>query len=95
MIGSTLIDANRQSLEMVAEIQDRVVKANRDLADSVTNMTGNLPLPDLNLPIVVDADFVAQAFDMTAEWLQAGRKFTEDIVAAWMPEAPKATAAKK
>ncbi len=95
MIGSTLIDAQRQSLEMVTEIQDRVVKANKEFAQSVNGMVDTLPLPELKVPAVADTDFVGQAFDMTAEWLENTRKFTEEMVAAWMPEAPKAKASKK
>ena len=95
MIGSTLIDAQRQSLEMVSEIQDRMIKANKEIAQSVGGMVETLPLPEFKVPAVADADFVGQAFDITAEWLENTRKFTEDMVAAWMPEAPKAKSAKK
>lgn len=95
MIGSTLIDAQRQSLEMVAEIQDRMIKANKEFAQSVGGMVDTLPLPDFKVPAMADADFVGQAFDITAEWLQNTRKFTEEMVAAWTPESPKAKAPKK
>lgn len=95
MIGSTLIDAQRQSLEMVTEIQDRVLKANKEFAHSLSGMVDTLPLPDFKVPAMADTDFVGQAFDMTAEWLDNTRKFTEGMVAAWMPEASKAKAAKK
>ena len=95
MIGSTLIDAQRQSLELVTEMQDRVIKANKELADSVGGMVETLPLPEMKVPAVADTDFVGQAFDMTAEWLQNTRKFTEDMVDIWMPKAPKAKASKK
>ncbi len=95
MIGSTLIDAQRQSLEMVTEMQDRVVKANKEFAQSVGGMVDTLPLPDFKVPAMAETDFVGQAFDITAEWLENTRKFTEDMVAAWMPEAPKAKASKK
>ena len=90
MIGSAIIDANRQGLELVTNIQDRLLKANRELADSVAGMVDTLPLPDFKAPTAVDPDVVGQAFDLTAEWLQSSRQFTEDMVAAWMPEAPKA-----
>ncbi len=95
MIGSTLIDAQRQSLEMVTEIQDRVLKANKEFAQSFGGMVETLPLPEFKVPAMADTDFVGQAFDITAEWLENTRTFTEDMVAAWMPEAPKAKAAKK
>lgn len=95
MIGSTLIDAQRQSLEMVSDIQDRVLKANKEFAQSVGGMVETLPLPEFTAPAMADTDFVGQAFDMTAEWLENTRKFTEDMVAAWTPEAPKAKASKK
>ena len=95
MIGSTLIDAQRQSLEMVTEMQDRVLKANKEFAQSVDGMVETLPLPEFKVPGMADADFVGQAFDMTSEWLDNTRKFTEGMVAAWMPEAPKAKASKK
>lgn len=95
MIGSTVIDAQRQSLEMVTEIQDRVVKANKEFAQSVSGMVETLPFPEFKVPAMADTDFVGQAFDITAEWLENTRKFTEDMVAAWMPAAPKAKASKK
>ncbi len=92
MIGSTLIDAQRQSLEMVTEIQDRVLKANKEFAQSLNGMVDTLPVPEFKAPVMADTDFVGQAFDMTAEWLENTRKFTEDMLAAWMPEASKAKA---
>lgn len=95
MIGSTLIDAQRQSLELVTNVQDRMVKLNRELAESVTGMVESLPLPDFNTPAFVDTNVVDQAFDITAEWLQASRKFTQEMVDAWMPEAPKASTRSK
>ena len=95
MIGSAIIDAQRQSLELATTIQDRMVKANRELADSVSGMVETLPMPDVKTPALFDADFVGKAYDISAEWLQLSRQFTEDMVAAWMPEAPKAKSAKK
>ncbi len=95
MIGSTLIDAQRQSLELVTDVQDRVIKANKELAESLGGMAETLPLPDLKIPAMADTDLVGQAFDITAEWLQNTRKFTEEMVDIWMPKAPKAKAAKK
>ncbi len=92
--GSTLIDAQRQSLEMVTEVQDRVIKANKEMAHQVNGMVETLPLPEFKVPAVFDADFVGQAFDLTAEWLENSRKFAEEMVAIWMPPAPKAAAKK-
>ena len=89
MIGSALIDAQRQSIEFTANVQERVVKANQELAESLTGMVETLPLPDVKTPTLIDTDFVGQAFDITSEWLQLNRQFTEDLVAAWMPKAPK------
>ncbi len=89
MIGSALIDAQRQSIEFTANFQERVVKANQELADSLTGMVDTLPLPDVKAPTLIDTDFVGQAFDITSEWLQLNRQFTEDLVAAWMPKTPK------
>ncbi|MDH3294060.1 MAG: hypothetical protein OER95_07035 [Acidimicrobiia bacterium] len=94
MIGSAIIDAQRQSLELVTDIQGRVVKANRELAESLAGMVDTMPLPDFKAPALFDAEFVGQAFDLTAEWLEASRHFTEDLVAAWMPEASKPKAKK-
>ena len=94
-IGSNLIDAQRQSLEMVTEIQDRMVKANKEMAQQVNGMVDTLPLPEFKAPTMFDAEFVSQAFDLSAEWLENSRKFTEDMVAVWMPEVPKAKASKK
>ncbi len=96
MIGSTIVDAQRQSLELVTNIQDRMVKANRELAHSFSSMYDSLPLPDVKLPYMVDSKLIDQAFDITDEWLQASRTFTHDMVTAWMPEeAPKAKATAK
>lgn len=96
MIGSTIVDAQRQSLELVTNVQERMVKANRELAHSFNSMYESLPFPDVKLPYMVDSKLIDQAFDITAEWLQASRAFTHDMVEAWMPEeAPEPKAAAK
>lgn len=95
MIGSTIVDVQRQSLELVTDVQDRMVSANRELAESFNSMFESLPLPDVKLPYMVDYKLIDQAFDISVEWLQASRTFTHDMVAAWLPEdAPKAEAPK-
>lgn len=94
MIGSTIVDAQRQGLEFVTDVQDRMVKANRELAESFGSMIESLPLPEVAMPYMIDSKTIDQAFDITVEWLEASKTFTHEMIAAWAPAAsqPKANA---
>ncbi len=107
MNATTVItDAQRQGLEYVTSAQDRILKMNKDLANTIGSMVKDLPempeiplppMPSIDLPsIEFDASAVIdQSFELTNEWLESQRTFAKELYNIWKPveKATEASAA--
>lgn len=82
-----------QTLDTIADSQKRALDVNEKVAEVLKDR-----VPAVKLPFVAvlpsAADGVKLYFDFAGKLLAGNRQFAENIVAAWITPAPKATAAK-
>lgn len=73
-------------LGLLTEWQTKVIDANRDLRDAVKPLFASLPLASLPTP-ALDFSLVEKSFQATSDVLEANRRFTNDLLAIWLPKA--------
>lgn len=85
----TVTDLQRQGLELVTTAQHQILKLNQDIADAVKSVVTEMPaMPTLPGMSMVDFDASAvidESFAITNEWLDAQRKFANELYDIWAP----------
>ena len=79
-------------LEVISGIQQRIVEAQRDFAETVAGLVPDLPswVPTPKLPESADPRGVLeQLFEFQERLLESTKAFTLGLVDAWSPAAPK------
>ena len=95
----TLVSANDTALQVITTLQDRLLDATRDAAESYP-ATKLATLPKLPAPDpALTQDVVEEAFAFRSKLLDANRSFTLGLIDAWTPKSSAkvsaSTAAKK
>lgn len=85
--------ANDSALELITNIQEGIIAAQKQFADAVTGLVPEVPTTDL--PDTPDAkELIEQTFAFQAKLLEANKAFSLGLIDAWTQTSPKSASTK-